>query len=240
MIGPSRPIAAAADGDRRRQRFHHRHDRTDNASSIIDRIHDFRDAMPLGLGREIRDQKGHRNGADHGHKDDEGAPGARRHEHLGVVGEREVTEKQEIVNQSDQFAENDGAEARRDSDREGEERQRQETDTRRFVRLDDLRGFDPLAPEAIAAWTGKSSGNDAVWFSFIASQLSWARARWAPTWRATATAPTPSPAMMRNWRISTDSSPFGVTAAVRKRSRMATAGLVGRPRLSMTEWGSPY
>ena len=46
--------------------------------------------------------------ADDRHQDDQRAPGARRREHVGVVVDREGAEKQHVVDQADQSAEEDG------------------------------------------------------------------------------------------------------------------------------------
>ena len=77
MIGPSRPDrGAAADGERRGQRFHHRHDRPDHAALVVDRVHHLGHAVALGLRREVADQEGHDDRADHRHQDDPARPRA--------------------------------------------------------------------------------------------------------------------------------------------------------------------
>ena len=103
----------AAGADRRGggQRFHQRHLRADDALAIEDCVHHLGHAMALGLWREVGDEKGDDQAADHGHEDHQPAPGLGRGEFVGVVNEREMAEEHRVVNHRDQRAEHDRAEA---------------------------------------------------------------------------------------------------------------------------------
>ena len=69
-----RPLAAdrgaAADGERRGQRFYRRDHRTDDAFLVIDRVEHLGHAVAARLRREIGDQEDHDQPADHRHQDD--------------------------------------------------------------------------------------------------------------------------------------------------------------------------
>ena len=127
MIGPSRPTAAPVPIDKRRgERFDHRDDRPDHAFLVVDRVHHLGHAVAARFRREIGDQEGDDQAADHRHQNDEGAPRARRREHVGVVVDRELAEESDVVDQADQGAEHDGAEAGDDADDNRQQRQPQQ------------------------------------------------------------------------------------------------------------------
>ena len=76
MIGPSRPTAgAAADGQRRGERFHHRNDGPDAAFLVEDRVHDLGHAVAARFRRKFLHQENHAHAADHRHQDDEAPQG---------------------------------------------------------------------------------------------------------------------------------------------------------------------
>ena len=102
---------AAADRNRRGQRLDDRDDGPDYASFVINRIHDFRYAVAPGLGRELRNEEGNGQRAEHRHQDDEGAPGARRREQVRVVAHRKSAEEQNVVDQANKVAKHDRAKA---------------------------------------------------------------------------------------------------------------------------------
>ena len=72
--------------------------------------------MALALRGEIRDQEGHDLSADDRHQDDQRAPGTGRREHVGLVVEREDAKERNVMNKSDEGAENDCAQAGHDAD----------------------------------------------------------------------------------------------------------------------------
>jgi hypothetical protein len=100
---------AAADRDRRGERFHHGDNRPNHSAVVVDRIHDFGDAVPAGLGREFCDEKGNGNRPDYRHQDHESSPWARRGKEIGVVPHGELPEEQQIVDEPDQITEQDRA-----------------------------------------------------------------------------------------------------------------------------------
>ena len=67
-------------------------------------------------------------GADDRHQDDERPPRAQRRKQIGVVIGRDGAEKQQIVDEPDQRAEDDRAEAGDDADAEGQHRQHGEVE----------------------------------------------------------------------------------------------------------------
>ncbi len=115
-----RPFAsdgrARADRDRRGQGLDDRHDRPNYAFVVMDRVHHFRNPVSPSLGREVDDQERDAKRADHRNQDDERAPGARRREQIGVVGDRQPSFEGEIVNEADQVAEDHRAGPSEDSD----------------------------------------------------------------------------------------------------------------------------
>src|ERR1700733_14464070 len=128
MMGPLAPDrGAGANGERRGERLDHRHYRADYAFFVVDGVHDFGDAVAARLRCEIGDQESDNQPADDGHQNDKGARRTWRREHARVVTDREHTEKRCVVNQSDQGAENNGAETGDDADDNREKREPKET-----------------------------------------------------------------------------------------------------------------
>ncbi len=127
-----RPLApdrgAATDRDRGGQRFDDGDDRPNDAALVVDRVHHFRHAMALRFRREGRNQEGHANRAHDRDQDDQRAPRALRREEIGVVAHHELSEEQQIVQQPDQVAEGDRAEAGDDTDQDREDRKTGESD----------------------------------------------------------------------------------------------------------------
>ena len=115
---------AAADRQRRGQRLHHRDDRPDHAALVVDRVHHLGHAVALRLGREIADDEGDADRADHRHQDDPRSPRGRRGEHVGVVVERPMAEEQQVVDEADQLAKDHRAEAGDDADDQREQAKR--------------------------------------------------------------------------------------------------------------------
>lgn len=69
---------AAADRESRGERFHHGHDRPDDALVIINRVHHFGHAVAARFRRKGLHQPGHADRAEHRDEDDESAPWTRR------------------------------------------------------------------------------------------------------------------------------------------------------------------
>ncbi len=82
---------AAANCEGRGQGLDQSNDGSNDASLVVDRIHDFRDPMTFGLGRKVSDQEGHADGTQHWNQDHKRTPGSRRGEDVRVVVDDRVT-----------------------------------------------------------------------------------------------------------------------------------------------------
>ena len=96
---------AAADGKRRGERFDDGNHGPDDAFLVIDRVHNFGHAVAARFGREIRHQRRDHHAADDRRENDPSAPRPGRREYIGVVVKRESAQKEQIVNRSNQAAE---------------------------------------------------------------------------------------------------------------------------------------
>jgi len=113
---------AGADRKCRRERLDQRHDRSNHAFLVIDRVHHFGHAMAARFRSEICDQEGDKEAADNGNQDDIGAPRARRRENARVVADRGQSEKRDVVDQANQGAEHHRAKSGDQTDNNGNER----------------------------------------------------------------------------------------------------------------------
>ena len=112
---------AGADRQSRRERLDQGDDRPDHAFLVVDRVHHFGHAVALRFRREVGDQERDDEPADDRHQNDEESPRARRREYAGVVSERKEPEKGDVVEQADQRAKGDRAEAGDAADDDGEQ-----------------------------------------------------------------------------------------------------------------------
>ena len=71
---------------------------------------------PFASGAKCADEEGDAGSAQHGHQDDERAPGARRGVDVGVVNERPLAQEEKVVEQGDQAAEHHRAQSPDDAD----------------------------------------------------------------------------------------------------------------------------
>ena len=105
----NRPFAAdrRAGTDRkcRGDRFDDGDDRPDDAFLVIDRVHDFWDAVAACFRREIRNQRRDHHAADDRRQDDESAPRPGRREYIGVVMKGESAKEKQIMNRGNESAE---------------------------------------------------------------------------------------------------------------------------------------
>jgi hypothetical protein len=91
--------------------------------------------VPFRFRSEFGDEEGDADRPDYRHQDHERSPRAGRGEDVRVVTDCKFTEEQEIVNQTDQVPENDGAEAGDDANHKGEERKVRQTDAAALLRV---------------------------------------------------------------------------------------------------------
>jgi hypothetical protein len=127
-VEPSAEPIWMIDGQRRSQRLHQRHHRPDDAGLVVDGVHHLGHAVALGFGGEILDHEGDKDAADHRNQDHQGAPRRRAGEQVRVVAERNAAREGEIVDEADQVAKTDRAEAgdHADQQRQGRERRQPE------------------------------------------------------------------------------------------------------------------
>ena len=116
---------AAADGERRRQRFHRRHRRPNPAAAKINCIHDFRDSVSFCLRRKIFDQERHAERAHDRNQNDQRPPRAGRRVQVGVIRDGTFTQKEQIVEQRDQSAKHHRSQAGHAADQHRQQRKPQ-------------------------------------------------------------------------------------------------------------------
>src|SRR5260370_31986716 len=113
--------AATPDGDSRGEGFDQSNDGTDNAFTVIDGLHDLRNAVPFSFRGEIADEESNTGSANHRNQDDSSTPGSERSMNIGVIAGREFPEEEEIVNEGDEGTKAGGAEPSDDTDEDGEQ-----------------------------------------------------------------------------------------------------------------------
>lgn len=98
--------AAAADGKRRSNRFDYGNHWSDNASIVVDGIHDLGDPVAFGFRCKVPHQEGHAHGAKHRNQDHQRPPGTCRRVGIGVIDYGKSAQKQCIVKKSDHAPKN--------------------------------------------------------------------------------------------------------------------------------------
>jgi hypothetical protein len=81
------------------------------------------------------DEEGDVDRPDHRHQDHEGSPRAGRSEGVGVVADDKLAEEQEVVHQTDQVAERNGAEPRYDANDKSQQREIRQPDAAAPLRV---------------------------------------------------------------------------------------------------------
>ena len=119
---------AGADRQGGRERLHHRHLPADVAVLIEDRIHHLGHAVALGFGRESLHHPDHDQAADDRGEKQEGAERARSLEDVGVVAKIEHAVERGVVEDCDQAAQDNGADAGDDPHRQRQQAERQQAD----------------------------------------------------------------------------------------------------------------